>query len=184
MASVRLTDTSRSEILKRALQHAFGKRQKALGEEEHKLALKVYEHVYPKKHRELMAQLPRNYFSWRGNVYCYAGGEGHSLTFEQPKPFGDSVERASFGHDEALGQAVVAFARKKESLKREIDQRREEVRAVLSSVTTLARLLEVWPEIETFTKGIAAAGSKPVTALAIPIRDLNVHLGLPPGARS
>ena len=55
--------------------------------------------------------------------------------------------------------------------------------AVAASVTTLEKLLQVWPEIESFTQDSAKA-DKPVVALAVPIHDLNKALKLPPKAKA
>jgi len=55
------------------------------------------------------------------------------------------------------------------------------IKAVLDSVTTRAKLIEVWPEIESVVDSVwPVVTDEPGNALAVRIDDLNASLDLPP----
>jgi len=49
-------------------------------------------------------------------------------------------------------------------------------------VTTVNKLIQVWPEVEQFARPFAV--ESPSRAIALPIKDLNARLGLPPQTAS
>lgn len=183
MATIRLTNDIRRVIVKRLNEHAFDKREAALLAEEHALAAKVYDAIYPAKHQKTMTALPKGYLPTRNEVTIYVGGARIGLDLSEERVCGCNTERFAVAASDPLGKAALDFAKKKETLADERSAAGREARSVLNSVTSVGKLREVWPEIDAFVKDIGPE-SRPVTALAKPIAALNRSLGLPPGAKA
>lgn len=79
----------------------------------------------------------------------------------------DHALHAEYLEIEALDKAIQADANKM----------RAQVNSVLNSVTTVAKLLKVWPECRELLP--AGLGQDKVRLPAVPIKDLNAALGLP-----
>ncbi len=184
MATTRLTNDLRHTIAKRAIEHGFAKREAALLAEEHVLARSAYDLLYPKKIQDAMNALPNGFFPTDGGLTVFVEGRRHGLVYAP----GIELREAANGDclkvraADSFGKKVVALAEAKENFIAERKAARHEANSVLASVSSLARLLEVWPAVESFTKDIGSSG-KPITALAVPIKKLNTTLGLPPDAK-
>lgn len=89
---------------------------------------------------------------------------GFNSTAQIPRGHALEVE-----HDEieALDKAI----------KNDANKMRAQVNSVLNSVTTVAKLLKVWPECRELLP--AGLGQDKVRLPAVPIKDLNAALGLP-----
>jgi hypothetical protein len=55
-----------------------------------------------------------------------------------------------------------------------------ELPATLDSCYTLKQLLDVWPEVKPFVKDMLNVRPSDVVALSLPIKELNLQLGLKP----
>lgn len=183
MASTKLTNSMRDAIVQRVLDHAFGDRERALKETEHRLAAKAYDRLHPKKIREAMAALPRDYLPMDDSIIVSVSGCRHRLRLPEhrPAPSGYDARRLSLMSDDKLSIEITKFASDHEALENERREAEKNARAVLDSVTTLARLVQVWPEVEVFAADLE---TKPVVALAVRMDDLNAALRLPPEQRA
>ncbi len=182
MGSIRLTNDIRRIILKRLDEHAFAKREAELKAEEHALAERIYAASYSPKVRAAMEALPKGILPTRDDVWIYVDGRHLAPDLPSERPCADDTERHRFAvlGSDPIGAATLAHYKKVTTLANDRDKARREAAGVLNSISTLTKALEIWPEIESFTRDFGIAG-KPVTALAIPIKALNVSLGLPPG---
>ncbi len=182
MASIRLTNDTRHLIAKRAVAHGFDKKEAALLAEERALAAKVYDREYPAKIQKMLEALPNGIVRESDTIRFHVAGQYRMITLAKAKRRGVDCDGLKLAADDKLAVECFDFWRREKAFKEARDLARREANAVLASVTTLARLLQVWPEVESFTQDIGASG-QPITALAIPIKDLNVKLGLPPGGK-
>lgn len=83
----------------------------------------------------------------------------------------DHALQAEYNEIEALDKAIQDDANKI----------RAQVNSVLNSVTTVAKLLKVWPECRELLPG--GLGHGKVRLPSVPIKDLNAALGLPKGGK-
>jgi len=181
--SRRLTNDDRNVIRKRLIEHAFAKREEALLKAEHVLAAAAYDRIYPKKTRDLMAGLPDGFLQEESCVWANVNGQRVGLKLASERRVrrgyhGDTPDKClNVLSDDALGIKILDHVKAEKALKEEMSKAKENVRAALSSMTTVKQCIERWPEARTFVEDLE---KKPVTALAIPLRDLNKTLGLPP----
>ncbi len=136
----------------------------------------------PEKIRKAMEALPDGFVDTEENMRLAVGGECFWLAFGGSRRVANGGDRArlSLAAADPLAKELIDFRRREKATRDERATARREADAVLASVSSLARLLEVWPAVESFTGDIAASG-KQITALAVPIKSLNKVLGLPPG---
>ena len=180
--SRRLTNDDRKVIRERLIDHAFSKREAALLKESNILGMQAHERIYPKKLRDAMAALPEGFLYTDDDVCVNVGGKRVEIKLS-------ARVRVRQGHtsapdrslsvldDDAFGAKVLAHARAVESLRDEKSRAERDIRLALLSMATVKQCIERWPEARVFVEDLE---KKPSTALAIPLRDLNKTLGLPP----
>ncbi len=184
MASTRLTNETRRIIRDRMLEHGFAAREKALKDQEHVLAREVYDALHPKAVQDAMASLPNGYLDTDTDIVAHVDGQRHYLVYAPGVELREATNGASLSilGNTALGKKLIAHAKAKGLCESEKKKAQHEASGILASVSSLQKLLTVWPAVESFTTDIGATG-RPVTALALPIKALNKALGLPPGAK-
>lgn len=169
------------KIVSRLLEHKFGEAFKKLKEREVKLAERVYNDVFSAAHRKLMAELPEGWLPARSHIVARFGGSqgrlDHGTPLRVPNSKSDSWGTLKvYEATHALAEAYQELENDKATLKAERTRLSQEATGAITTARTMKRLLETWPEIEPFTRGLA----KPVSLLpAIPIQTLNSSFGLP-----
>lgn len=180
--SRRLTNDDRKLILERLIEHAYAKREAALLETSNVLGMQAHDRIYSKKIRDTMASLPEGFLSVDNDVCVNVGGKRIELRLATSvrvrQGYTAHSERSlSLLGDDAFGLKVVAHAKAIETLRDEKNTAERNIRLALSAMSTVKACIERWPEARTFVEDLE---KKPVMALAIPLRDLNKTLGLPP----
>lgn len=148
MAQRRLTNTLRQQILGKILDHAFAKREEILMARELRLAIKV-------RDRKLGSFL----HSWkampdflrdvrRDSARVRVGGQIFLLKL--PKDVETVHQELSLAADDPLGEHITRWADDRRTLLKQREELRAQAWAILCSVTTVKRLLEVWPETREF----------------------------------
>lgn len=177
-----LNATNRHDILKRALEHAFGEREKALTQKRLEHANDVYNDVYPADVQKQMRDLPRNYLPKGSCIMCRFDRDDMRIEF------GDERKLVSYYHfnrssyakiyDPLHSLCVRHFEIKKEEEQLDTEKTRAKsgITAILESVRTVQKLYEVWPECEPFIKDYLSSTNAMLPAL--PIADINLMLGL------
>jgi hypothetical protein len=132
------------------------------------------------KHQKAMQSLPSGYLPENNYISLYINGQYTQLYLYEQRRVAESRESLSLTSSDPLAIEIRDHRSRTEKVEQDFRKAEGQARAVLASVTTLQKLLDVWPEVEAFTKDFGAEG-KPVTALALPIKTLNAALGLPPG---
>lgn len=186
--SVRLTEFIRKQILEAVLKHAFDVPEKELKEGQHALGDAVYKDVYPAKVREQMAALPEGFLPTEGHIRVQFDGSGSrgftAVYFGEERRIAKDHDRYSaakvYPAKHAFSAHFDKLKRAEENLKGLKDTAKASAKSVLESVTTVKRLIEVWPEVEQFARPYAEEA--PTRAIALPIQELNRSLGLPPKA--
>ena len=175
---MRLTNQIRQDILKALLDQRFEKEQNENKRQLDALGEKIYHSIYTPELLGLMAQLPGNSFRRVSNIMARCGRNYRS--FNLPKV----VELLHFHHqvcveipaESELGKEYFDILRKHDELRDNRTEMERKVLTTLNSVTTMHKLLKVWPEVEPFVKGrLFSSPNLP----ALPTQELNKLLGIP-----
>lgn len=87
---------------------------------------------------------------------------------------------ATFRHSHELTSRFDKLKSSVEDFQEEYNKDVASIRSTLASFTTAKKLMDDWKEITPFVKALIGNSDKPVvTALAIPVADLNARFGLP-----
>lgn len=184
--AVRLSNYIREQVRDAILAHSFSDREKALDAREKELALEFYNDLYPEAVRTHMYALPNGFLEVRSTIRVQVVGESyHSLDLPEKKRVADcwaSNPGKVYEADHPLGEKLRTYLKDRAQFKREREEAKTGAWAVLESVTTVNKLIQVWPEVEQFARPFAV--ESPSRAIALPIKDLNARLGLPPQTAS
>ena len=180
MTSTRLTRGTRHAILCRLMDHVFGKRQEQLAADERSLGDDVYEDLYPASLQERMLSFPDGFFCRTDNIAVLFGEERACLHFSTTRltayAHGSHEGTKSYEAGHPLSIRYFDIDKRRQVLSEERNRARSEVKAALNACATIRTLREAWPEAAPFVKDFAE--SKSVIDLPVPIKDLNVLLGL------
>lgn len=152
----RLTNALKDQIVDAAAKKAFGERERLLKERKNQLAMSVYALHYPLPLQEIMTTMQTKMgnrpFSMSDSFYGQSfGGRRQYLHLPQEKPFFAERLDPKYEYldvDHPLTLEFNAISNADDDLKAEDKKLRSEVRAILNSVTTVKRLLDVWPEVK------------------------------------
>ena len=143
--------------------------------------------VFGSEHTEL------NFCGSIGSWFNFPGGEiaqkahlpRHSRDSDRSTmPVPDDRHRVKFcvvPEDHALSAEYWALNRDLDDLGEDLKRARVSGEAVLSSVTTLNKLIEVWPEAQEFVKPYLSGGEARAVLPAVRREELNAIFDLPPG---
>lgn len=196
--STRLTKDIREAIARSVMKHRYEATVKALVEEKAAFGMKVYEDLYSKANREKMNALPEGWLPSSDNVTVqfgasydrvyfngYTHGKIVSVVSSEDKRkecslrlWGKHERGCAKVYDATHPLAVARFNldAKERDLKTQFDETRRQVDAALNAVTTIKKLIEVWPEIAPFAADFE--NEKPQLP-ALPTSKLNAILDLP-----
>lgn len=193
MASTRLTQTQKKEILEKVIQHRFTKYVEELREEYANFADKVYNEVH-KKQMAAMYALPEGWLQTTTRIVGQFNNNHDNLAFNGRYTLGysfhslfnfpDSVQRRVldktnnthvFDTHHPLTVEHSKLNDKRKDLIEEISQATAQVKAILNAVTTRNKLLASWPEVEPFLPPVPEKTQLP----AIPRKQINQLLNLP-----
>lgn len=184
MSTVRLTKYIRETVLARLLKHAFEAREKALEKDKHTFARQVYDAIYPAAIQKAMKALPKGYLPTASYLMVSFDGKythvyfGESRLVAECHQYGQYGAAKVFGPKDPLTVRYHELEKIEDALTAEKSKAKSSAEAALNSCTTVKKLIEVWPEVEPFVKDFATTSQS--RALAIPIKELNKSLGLPP----
>lgn len=192
MATVKLTTGLREQITRKVLHHRFQEEYEKLIAKGAKVADKVYNDVFSKKERDLMATLPEGWLPTDDDISIqtnegyrrlnfngsfYLEGFQRSNTVEMRRFPKSRMSGAAKVYDagDKLGEEINKLEEAKKDLEARIANTKRQVQAALNSVTTLGKLKTEWPEIAPFCPELEAGSNLP----AIPTNKLNELLNLP-----
>lgn len=170
--NIRLNTFIRDSIIGSLLAKRFDGEKKQLLKEQAEFAVRLYRVLYPEWQR--FVRLPKGWLLQAPSFSARIRGERHRFQLNAEFRF-PSEDRERTLQDEGL---IKEFKQLQERLAKHEDDRitaRQQGRALLHSVTTVKKLLEVWPEVKPFLpKDVATV----TCALALPVPALNTMFRL------
>lgn len=208
MATTRLTQPIREAIMKKLLHRAFLDRAQAVVDRQADFARRVYEDAL-KPHLTSIAAVPAGWLPTDDDIKVSFGTDYTQLDFGSglsysvhatlracgakalTGPGGNRVELPFpskfrgqclkvYDHKHPLAEEFRDLQVEQEALVAEVEKAQRTMKATLESVTTVKKLIEVWPEVEEFAKHYLESGERKAILPAIPRAELNKALGLPP----
>lgn len=184
MASRRLTNFIRDQIARAAIANRFDHVGEKLRKEEATLAEYCYELFFGDFYRAVKT-LPAAYFRQSETIIVVEpfGGRRLYLHFTYgitfPIPYDVISEDNPLTEERApnLAKAVADWNNANHSYLVERQNAFQKVRELLASVSTVGKLVQIWPEVEPFIPKEQVV-VRPTQQLAIPIPELNLLLGL------
>lgn len=200
--TLRLTNYTRKQIALAILRHRFNDEIVALTADRAALADAVYNEVYSKPERERMASLPAGWLPECYSIRVQFGSSGRSYEVvpfsgvfydETSKYRAAAVEQQTrrllsrhvngcvkvFTEDHPLSLTAVDLKSRLDDIASRASHASRQVDAALASVSTIGRLIEVWPEVEPFAKRF---DTSPQKLPAVQTDKLNKLLDLPVAA--
>lgn len=174
MASPKLTTSIRDKIIHNALKNAFAAEKAAIASDKTAFAKMVYDHVIPVEHQEILSKVP----------VCYLN-RGSSVSFRLRAPGASAYTRVNVSmgeerpqshelfynnihiEDAAIDAAWSAIYERERQVENATSELREKISQVVWSVSTVKRLLEVWPEGKEFIPASATATAATLPAVVV-----------------
>lgn len=177
----RLTQYVKDQVLEHLLDRAFGARTKELEKAAGELTDLMYDFLVPPDLQKQMDKLPKGSFPVVGGIYVKVNSDYHTRGFAKPKqnravPYHMKGTAQIIPDNSDLAKEHHRLTLLRDALKEEKREAKAAARSALDSVTTVKRLIELWPEVEPFI--IKVAGPAPSNQLAVPVDVLNQKLGL------
>jgi hypothetical protein len=174
MASKRLTQGMKDEIINNMKRQLFKGRKDAVLKKKEQLGEEVYHHIYSKDDRAMMENAPEGAFGYRTHLDVRFHGEGwyESIDLAKARPVFAREERSSIKLPEGspFKKKYLAINAEGELIKDEMKALEQRANAIMASITTVKKLLEVWPEAEAY---LPEEPPKVDNLPAIPVASLN-----------
>ena len=185
MIAVHLSNYIKEAIIARLLKHAFEEREKALKAEEYGIGNSVYKDVYSAAVRRKMDDMPKGFLPEDDDLKVQFEGNGFThIHFGERRRIAASHEHNAakvYDSEHPLTERYRDWKERESQLKNEKQTTKSNARAVLNSVSTLKKLIEVWPEVEQFVEDFKPSATGKAQLPALPLKDLNRFLGLNKG---
>lgn len=180
----RLTTYLRDTICTRVLEHRFKSLLAEQQERELLFGQVVYLDLYPENIRDLMQRLPAGFLPTRKEVKAMFGETFAHVYFPEDRRVAEAHDSFNvvvkrYDADHPLSGHYHVLEADRERLEEEQRAASRGINSVLGSVSTLSRLLQVWPEVRPFLSNLPGANPPRPTALALPLPALNELLNLP-----
>ena len=145
----KLNGQLRERIVHNASKDTFEAHWEELRQRENELAMAVYEDTLPKKHRDQLNALPEGYAYEAFRIFATFGGTYDKLEFTSTVrvPYNKHCGAwAAYDGTHALSEAFFDLKNAKETLTGQQRELEAKLKALVNSVGTTAKLIEVWPE--------------------------------------
>lgn len=179
--TMRLAQYTKDEIIRRAVKAAFEREEAKLKKAEDRLARLAYDAIIPKAEQKLAAQMPPHWLNSACTLNLNVAGQHISLTLEKASPI-PMRPKDSGGYNRhgtilagPLATEIDAHLAALADKKKRKDAAESALTQMLSSITTLKRLAEVWPEGRQFYKHLEGLTAE---LPMIPVAKVNAMLGL------
>lgn len=177
--SVRLAVFMKDQIIRDLAKRAFGKLEDELAAERTALAKKVYADTYPKADLVKMNALPSDFLDTSDYIKAQFGGDMKSLYLGEHRRIAAGRKVRTYPATHAFTDIHRDLDRREKKVAADKKQAKFEARSKLNSVTTVHRLIEVWPEVEPFAQVYLEARKKAAQLPVIQNDALNARFGLP-----
>lgn len=186
MSATRLSDEDRRQVVQNLLDHRFKIDREALSAQESDLGLKIYRHVVSEEVEARIRKLPSGWVEYTNSVCAKVGSSYESFTLAKtvPKKADWGSWRACIAIVEARSELADEYQdleAARSALRAKEEEASGAARSLLYKVSTLKRLLEVWPEVKPFTSHIAGQSerNKARELPVVQVETANALLGLP-----
>jgi len=193
MAQTRLTNSIRNDIRNHLIDAKFKPIQDQLKQDKIELAQKMYNQLVPDDLQKMIGKFPFGWFKQASHFKVAIDGRTFDLRMDaqQPVPSSHTTysvdDKLSFnsrndrGERKQLGKQLAAIMDRSEQHKKDHAKAMIDIDAVLNSVNTRKRLLEVWPELEPTLDRVWPEDQpmKVAPVLAVKMDELNKSLELP-----
>lgn len=188
MASTRLTNAIRDEMIHAALAHRFKKDEAAYQKARTALADALYKHEFGAAERTAKRLPPgwvseSNYIEIVHDDYNrYRNGRSPTLKMSRPRliPNNYALRTIQVGKDHPFYEPLVKLAAQETALADAKDELRSKLRSLVYTFNTTNKLFEAWPEGKRF---LPRGEGAPTTAALVPVAlagEVNVLLGIAP----
>lgn len=197
--SAKLTNYMREQIAEAVVRHRFNDPALAIVTRRAALAAKVYDDLYSPADQKKMAGLPTGWlpedndisvqFGSGGNYtqIAFSGAAYGTIARVLAEPLDRTMRRVASAHVRGCAKSYEPthpFVAEYEALKAdtaalvaEIETAERQAKAAIASASTVRRLIDMWPEIEPFTKDYQDERRPNLPAL--PTEQLNALFKLP-----
>lgn len=181
--SYKLRVVDKDRIINLIQEETFKIRKENLKNEQTKLADTIYDFLYG-KYKKNIDQLPINMFKLYNRITINTGidEKGYSrpniyLSYEndEGRPMSDNYLSLK-DMPLPIQSKLTAYKKKQDKYQEDCDKIRAEIKAVVYGVTTLDKLIEVWPESEKHIKGMGFEDNATKFFLKVNPDDLNKHI--------
>lgn len=201
MAAPRLTNPLRQSILSDVIKHAFHDKFAAMIADEIQLSHDIFDHIF-KNDLELLANAKPHLFPRQTNYRLMANNEHHRMSFsgpsfniyslyhlplsyktldkaERPIPFSVYSDRPTTQLDATskMGRRLMKAEARNDQFIQTVRSAVTSANAILHSTASFSKLIDAWPEIESFAKPYMNQGSSNLPA--VQTTALNAMLDIP-----
>lgn len=181
MASVKITNYMREKIRDAAVTAGFAERTEKLAIAEDQIARKVYSYLMDAKVVAIAETLPAEWVARTTAIRVNAGGYNATLQMLEQRvvPYGTSYRYDRLGDIKhgPLCDEIQTHVNLVKDLTAEKEKAKRATYQMLSGISTIGKLEEVWPEGAAFYAEYKTA--PPVQLPAIRTDEVNAMLGLP-----
>lgn len=178
MKSIRLTASIKNEVIENMHKALIAPKKLEIVRRRNKLADKVYDDTYSAKDIEFMYKAPEGALGYVTGFYVkFHGKTCSSYYLEMPKArpvfysMHSSITKLVYTTDHVLSKEFSALQEEETALYKSKQQLTDTTRQLMNSVTTIKRLLEVWPEVAEF---LPSDTEQTANLPAVPVESLNV----------
>ena len=161
---MKLTKEMKHKIREKAIQMTFAERSEALAKESNRLAELVYTALYPPEIVAAMNRLPEEFFSQTRSFAVKISKQYVHVNLTSSRRIGAHHQYRSYIEYAPENGEILTSAQRlvQERTRLEADTEilRAELRTLITPITTMKRLRELWPEGEEFYKSFDAAPPK------------------------
>lgn len=173
-----ITKDIRERICRKTVTATFQPKKDAISKRENKLAIECYNHLFPKKIRDIIAKVPTEWLRSCSCLRFNANGWDINLNAgkEMPTPAMSGCGRLGNLTGE-IAEKVQAFSQEKKSLEDEWRSANAKMLGFLEQFRTFKKLEEAWPEGKKFYKEFDA--DRPSANVpAVITKEINIMLGI------
>lgn len=190
MASIKLNKVLRDNIVDRIIAHKFEQAGKDLNQRKSDLGVDLYYMRYTDAEQKKMNALPEGWLADGNHIKVRIPGRYHQCYYFHNADRIDISLRMPYDNswEPEVGHAALDLIEQYEDDKQDHDEKLRSARcdatALLGSVTTVKRAIEIWPAAETFIlDAVGVVGQHQKSNAPLPVvmvESLNEKLGLPP----
>lgn len=180
MATVRLNKMIKDVVKTRLIKKVFEDGQEKLKKAKARFGNKLYNDVYSLKERKAMEAMPEGFLKTSTSLKVQFQDVFTHVHFDR-RPIAAKHDYSCckvYDAKDPLCLEWVELKRTEDQLEKEKRKAEVDIGVVLDQVTTLKRLLKIWPEVEPWVKDFAEPPVDRTNLPALPISELNKTLGL------